>query len=204
MTESNKPTARPTPPPVANPKPLKIYSKILDVQSKVGTLSKSKDNPFFKSKYFDVNQILEQLMPLLHANKLTIMQPITVMEGVQVLLTNVIDTEDNTLITMSAMQLPEIADPQKLGSAVTYFRRYALQSLFALQAEDDDGNKAAAKEVPKVDHYSVAEKAINSAKSKPQFTRLTANVKASKNLKAAEKTKLNKLIESKVAEIDAS
>ena len=38
--------------------------------------------------------------------------------------------------------LPDIQDPQKIGSAITYFRRYALQSLLALEAEDDDANFA--------------------------------------------------------------
>ena len=42
----------------------------------------------------------------------------------------------------SSMQLPNIQDPQKLGSAITYYRRYTLQSLLGLQAEDDDGNTA--------------------------------------------------------------
>ena len=40
------------------------------------------------------------------------------------------------------MELPQITDPQKVGSAVTYFRRYTLQSLLSLQAEDDDANTA--------------------------------------------------------------
>jgi len=42
------------------------------------------------------------------------------------------------------MRLPEIQDPQKVGSAVTYYRRYTLQSLLSLQAEDDDANSASA------------------------------------------------------------
>jgi hypothetical protein len=42
------------------------------------------------------------------------------------------------------MRLPEIQDPQKIGSAVTYYRRYTLQSLLSLQAEDDDANSASA------------------------------------------------------------
>ena len=48
----------------------------------------------------------------------------------------------------SGINLPMIQDPQKLGSAITYFRRYTLQSLLALQAEDDDGNKAITKIKP--------------------------------------------------------
>jgi hypothetical protein len=41
------------------------------------------------------------------------------------------------------MLLPNLQDPQ-LGSAITYYRRYTLQSLLGLQAEDDDGNKQSA------------------------------------------------------------
>jgi hypothetical protein len=41
---------------------------------------------------------------------------------------------------MSSIALPQIQDPQKLGSAITYFRRYTLQSLLSLQAIDDDAN----------------------------------------------------------------
>ena len=40
------------------------------------------------------------------------------------------------------MPLPDLQDPQKMGSAITYYRRYALQSLFLLQTQDDDGEGA--------------------------------------------------------------
>ena len=43
-------------------------------------------------------------------------------------------------LLVSEIDLPNIQDPQKLGSAITYYRRYTLQSLLGLQAEDDDGN----------------------------------------------------------------
>ena len=44
----------------------------------------------------------------------------------------------------SFITIPEnITDPQKLGSAITYFRRYTLKSLLAIAEEDDDGNRAA-------------------------------------------------------------
>ena len=52
----------------------------------------------------------------------------------------------------SSLQLPTNLDAQKMGSAITYFRRYTLQSLLALQAEDDDGNKAITKIKPTL-HY---------------------------------------------------
>ena len=42
----------------------------------------------------------------------------------------------------SCLDLPNNIDPQKIGSAITFYRRYTLQSLLGLQSEDDDGNKA--------------------------------------------------------------
>lgn len=42
----------------------------------------------------------------------------------------------------SYLELPTIQDPQKIGSAISYYRRYTLASLLAIQAEDDDANKA--------------------------------------------------------------
>ncbi len=38
--------------------------------------------------------------------------------------------------------MPDISEPQKVGSAITYYSRYTLQSLLGLQAEDDDANTA--------------------------------------------------------------
>jgi hypothetical protein len=114
--------------------------KILKIQSQIGTLSKDKENPFFKSKYFDINQILAQLQPLLDEYGLTVVQPLDNIEGKPALSTIVYDGEQEILNYTTP--LPENDDPQKIGSAITYFRRYALQSLFMLQADDDDANSA--------------------------------------------------------------
>ena len=50
------------------------------------------------------------------------------------------DLEGNSV--ESSLKIPKNLDAQKMGSAITYFRRYTLQSLLALQAVDDDGNLA--------------------------------------------------------------
>ena len=54
---------------------------------------------------------------------------------------------DGTGGVVSGLKLPEITDPQKLGSCITYYRRYTLSSLLGLQSEDDDGNTASNKAV---------------------------------------------------------
>lgn len=119
-----------------------IYSKLLEVQKEVAPIKKTEDNPFFKSKYFDVNSILAALKPVLSKHGLVLTQAIQTQGERNVLNTVVANAENSESIT-STIYLPDATDPQKFGSAVTYYRRYALQSLFALEAEDDDGNMAA-------------------------------------------------------------
>jgi len=119
--------------------------KIIKIQSEIGTLSKDKTNPFFKSKYFDINQIIEQLSPLLKKYGVTVMQPLTNINGKPAIKTYIVS--DGVAIIDTDMPLPDLSDPQKLGGAITYLRRYSLQSVFLLQAEDDDGNKASEKDI---------------------------------------------------------
>lgn len=121
--------------------------KILKIQSEIGVLVKTETNPFFKSKYMDINGLLEQLMPLLEKYRLCVIQPLGISDGKSALHTIVMDLETETKIVESAILLPDIQDPQKIGSAITYYRRYALQSLFLLRAEDDDANSAVDREI---------------------------------------------------------
>lgn len=107
--------------------------KLLKVQDELGTVMKDQANPFYKSKYADINSYIDEIKPLLTKHGVVILQPLT-LEGVATML---IDTESGESM-QTTIKLPEIADPQKLGGAITYFRRYSLQSLFVVKAEDDD------------------------------------------------------------------
>tara|TARA_R110000787_G_scaffold221690_2_gene330441 strand:- start:460 stop:1005 length:546 start_codon:yes stop_codon:yes gene_type:complete len=113
-----------------------IHNKLFKLQLEIGSISKDVTNPFYKSKYFDINSLIGQLHPLLEKHGLLLLQPIENNEVKSI----IIDLDGGSV--ESSINLPMIQDPQKLGSAITYFRRYTLQSLLALQAEDDDGNKA--------------------------------------------------------------
>ncbi len=120
---------------------MSIYKKLFEAKKEIGKISKDSKNPFFKSKYFDVNSLLEHVEPILQKNGLLILQPITNNK----VTTEIIDVDGQdgeVCIVSSEIQLPNITDPQKLGSAITYYRRYTLQSLLGLQADDDDGNLA--------------------------------------------------------------
>lgn len=123
--------------------------KLLDVQSEIKAIKRDSDNPYFKSKYFDVNAILAEVKPILSKHGLVLMQGLVVIEGKNGLNTTILDADGKERIETNCL-LPDLADPQKMGSAITYFRRYSLQSLLALEAEDDDGNSASVKSKVKV------------------------------------------------------
>jgi hypothetical protein len=115
-----------------------IYQKIAEIKKEIGTIKKDKTNKFFNNApYFDINQLIEAVEPLLEKQSLILLQPI--INGN--VITMIIDIETKEKIE-SELKLPEELNPQKIGSAITYYRRYTLQSLLSLQAEDDDGNKA--------------------------------------------------------------
>jgi hypothetical protein len=116
---------------------MNIYTKLAAVKKEIGAISKDSTNPFFKSKYFDINGLLKHVEPLLDKNGLLLLQPIT--DGL--VCSQIIDIENGDKVE-SSMQMTVLNDPQKMGSMITYYRRYTLQSLLGLQAEDDDANAA--------------------------------------------------------------
>ena len=114
-----------------------FYENLFAAKKEIGKISKDSTNPFFKSKYFDINSLLEHVEPILNRHGLFVVQPI---EEDKVT-TQIMD--ENGFGIASAIKMTLLSDPQKMGSMITYYRRYTLQSLLALQAEDDDGNHAA-------------------------------------------------------------
>lgn len=114
-----------------------LLQKLWNVKYDLKKVTKGNDNPFFKSKYADLNAIIEAVEPICMENGLILLQPIDSNHVVS----RVICVETGDFIE-SSLELPNISDPQKLIASVTYYRRATLQSLFAMQAVDDDGNTA--------------------------------------------------------------
>ena len=121
-----------------------MKEKLFKLRQEVGKIERNKTNPFLKSKYFDINQLIEQIDPVLVENRLLLTQPLVFENGLTLVRT-VIEDIDGDGIYLSDAVVPETNDPQKLGSSITYLRRYTLQSLLGLQAGDDDGNTGSGK-----------------------------------------------------------
>jgi hypothetical protein len=96
----------------------------------------------YSYSYADINSVLRMLKPVLADHGLALAQPIVPDGDRQQVTTQIINTEDGESLTFSGPSFPVKGDPQAQGSAITYYRRYALVSLFGLAAHDDDGAQA--------------------------------------------------------------
>ena len=112
-----------------------ILQKIAQVSLEMPAMKKNTQG--YNYKYFDINQMLEVMKPVLAKHEISLLQPLVHVDGKPAIETIVVDNTNGDSQSWTTPLL-ELNDAQKMGGCVTYFRRYALQSLFSLEAEDDD------------------------------------------------------------------
>lgn len=119
------------------------------VQSKLQPAVKDAANPFFKAKYADLNSVWQSCRALLSENGLAVAQ-VNQFSETGVVIETVLMHESGEWIS-GEMYLPLAKhDPQGVGSATTYGRRYGLAAIVGIVAdEDDDGNAASNRQVQK-------------------------------------------------------
>ena len=117
--------------------------KLLEAKKEIGKVAKNAKNPHLKNTYADVNALIEAVEPILLSHGLLLLQPIIENNVV----TRIIDVESDQSVE-SSLPLTKGLNAQQLGSEVTYFRRYTLQSLLGLKVTDDDGNDASKTPAP--------------------------------------------------------
>ena len=120
---------------------LELYKGLAVVKSKLTAITKGSDNPFFKSKYADLNTHLQAVEPLLEENGMILLQPIEATPEGNLVHSTILHVKSGEMVS-STMRLVGESDMQKAGSAVTYARRYTLGSLLSMMAEDDDGESS--------------------------------------------------------------
>ena len=120
----------------------------------VGKVSKDAKNPFFKSKYASLPNILEAIREPLDKSGIIVSQ---VPSGVNGLSTILIHSESGEWMEDTyTMPVAKQNDPQAVGSAITYARRYALASSLGLNVDEDDDGNAASQPPKKPDMKMVA------------------------------------------------
>lgn len=117
----------------------KISAALLISQKNTGAAKKDAVNPFFHSKYADLGAVMEACKDALNNAGITVLQPVCG-DVVKTLLVH----ESGEWISSEGTPIVcgKQNDPQSQGSAITYARRYDLQSLLFIPAGDDDANAA--------------------------------------------------------------
>ena len=87
--------------------------------------------------------MLFRSVPVLSAHGIALIQPTRFRDGITVVETYLIHGESGEYLGCEYPVVPSKADPQGLGSALTYARRYSLCSLLGIAADDDDDGNAA-------------------------------------------------------------
>ena len=126
----------------------KVAAALVKAQSEMSNAKKGATNPFFKSKYADLNSIREAALPVLNAHGITIIQPTCVLDGVNYVETILLHESGEYISSLTQIVVDKMNDAQKHGSGLSYARRYALQSIVCLGAEDDDANAAVKPSMP--------------------------------------------------------
>jgi len=119
-----------------------IATALLKAQSEMSNPKKGATNPFFKSKYADLNAIREACMPALHKHGISVLQPTVHIEGKNFVKTLLLHESGESMECLTEIIFAKLNDAQAQGSGITYARRYGLQSFLNIGADDDDGNKA--------------------------------------------------------------
>lgn len=119
-----------------------IATALLKAQSEMSNPKKGAVNPFFKSKYADLNAIREAVIPILNANGISVLQPIVHVDNKNFVKTILLHESGELMESLTEIIYNKINDAQAQGSGISYARRYSLQSFVCVGADDDDGQKA--------------------------------------------------------------
>ena len=119
-----------------------LATALSKVQGELTYAKKDSANPFFKSRYADLESVWDACRSLLAANGLSVIQmPGNYFEGRMWLVTKLCHTSGEWI--EQEMSVPvQKPDAQGAGSALTYMRRYALAAFVGVVQADDDANAA--------------------------------------------------------------
>jgi hypothetical protein len=129
---------------------------------------KANTNPAFKSKYADLAAVVEAIVPALNNCGIAVIQA-PGFDGEMVTVETTFLHESGSAMSSVMTLRPSKLDPQGVGAAVTYGRRYALLAMAGGAPEDDDGNAASG-------HAEPARKSAAQAKKDGDWDRIIAAI----------------------------
>jgi hypothetical protein len=121
----------------------KLATALVKAQSSLNAAKKDGVNPHFKSNYATLQSVWDSAREVLAPNGLSVVQTFDATDGKLMNIRTTLMHNSGQWIAGVLSLAPQQANPQGIGSAVTYGRRYALAAILGIVAdEDDDGNQA--------------------------------------------------------------
>jgi hypothetical protein len=162
----------------------KLAEALCAVQAVLKGAVKDSENPFFHSQYADLTSVWDACRESLTKNGLAVTQPTDVTDS-GVIIETVLLHKSGEWIAGRLLLKPTKQDPQGIGSAITYGRRYALAAMVGISPEDDDGEGAMGRETKtekKKSYPKKAEPSRSAPASDAPPTHTTAKDKLKKEL----------------------
>ena len=116
---------------------IKVSAAMCKAWGELESAKENADNPYFKSKYAPLKEVIRAAKAVLPKHGLCALQPTTVVDGQKYVMTLILHTSGQYIGGLYPIT-PGKADPQGVGSAVTYSRRYGLSSMLGIASDDDD------------------------------------------------------------------
>jgi hypothetical protein len=150
-----------TPQPTKKVEPCKSLNEAMTMFQQLAVkATKDSSNPFFKSSYADLSAVINAVGEAanygLSFTQIVHYENTILTDGehkqymyrdlfVETVVSH--NTDDNKLVSRIPIIVADNkkSDPQAMGSAITYAKRYALQAIYGLATEDDDANSASGK-----------------------------------------------------------
>jgi hypothetical protein len=125
-----------------------LATALAKVQGQIKGAAMDSENPYFKSQYADLTSVWAACRDLLSSNGLSVIQTMGGGSPDSVTVITTLAHSSGQWIRGELTMKPTKADPQGIGSAITYARRYALASIVGVCPEDDDGAAASGNNKP--------------------------------------------------------
>lgn len=119
-----------------------LMAALSKAQGEFKNAVKDSKNPFFKSNYADLASVKEATQDALTKYNLAVTQTTNVLENGMLVLITTLGHSSGQWKTGIYPINPVKNDPQGIGSAITYGRRYAFTAITGVVADDDDGEAA--------------------------------------------------------------
>ena len=122
--------------------PTKLAPALLAAQKAIGKALKSSANPFFKSKYANLETVIDAVKGPMNDHDVVITQLVQRDELGIYVETVLMHTSGECVVSQTPVIVAKENNPQAMVSGVTYAKRCGLEAISVLPTEDDDGNKA--------------------------------------------------------------